>query len=167
MGLSGLWHGAAWTYVVWGLGHGLLVWLSRQAGLDQRWRPRSAWHDLLSRVATVTSVVVLFACFRATSMTWLVEAVASGLAPGDPALRAGEAREAGRMLLHAAAFAAPWTLHYLLERRATSVTPSADRRAAIAGRLLLAWRWILFGVLCGLLVQMGRDGSRPFIYFQF
>src|SRR5690606_23426929 len=37
--LSGLWHGAAWTFVIWGLFHGLLLLLDAQLGraLRARW----------------------------------------------------------------------------------------------------------------------------------
>ena len=32
MFLGGLWHGAAWTYIAWGLFHGLILCLFRAAG---------------------------------------------------------------------------------------------------------------------------------------
>ncbi len=156
MGLSGLWHGAAWTFIVWGLGHGFAVWISRQLGLDRRWQPRHAWQGLLSWAATFTTVTLLFSFFRAESLHWLGHAVVAGLGQGDPALRSFEFASAGRSLLQAAGFAAPWALHFLLER--------AGPRAA---RWLRVWRWILFGILVGLLVQLSKDDGRAFIYFQF
>ena len=40
--LSGLWHGASWNFVLWGLYHGLLLVITRAAGsvlrLPERWR---------------------------------------------------------------------------------------------------------------------------------
>lgn len=156
MGLSGLWHGAAWTYVVWGLCHGLAMWVSRRLGLDRHWQPRAAWHGGLSWAATFSLVVALFAVFRAESLGWLAGAVRAGLAPGDPVLRAREFAEAGWQLLRAAGFAAPWALHFVLERLGPRAEP-----------WLRLWRWILLGILVGLAVQLGKDGSRPFIYFQF
>ena len=37
--LSGLWHGASWNYVIWGLYHGCLLVLWRHCGMDRIWRP--------------------------------------------------------------------------------------------------------------------------------
>lgn len=156
MGLSGLWHGAAWTFVAWGLGHGLAVWLSRQCGLDSKWRPPTRWHGLASWAVTFATVTLLFSFFRADSLGWLGHAVRAGIAPGDAPLRRLELELAGKSLLEAAAFASPWTLHFLLER--------AGPRAA---RWLALWRWLFAGILLGLLVQLTKDDGRAFIYFQF
>lgn len=64
MFLGGLWHGAAWTFVIWGLYHGGLLaaygWLQRR-GLVPRSR-------LLATVATFLAVVVGWVIFRAQSM---------------------------------------------------------------------------------------------------
>lgn len=44
MFLSGLWHGAAWTFVLWGLYHGLLLLLHTQIGARLRAKlPDRAW----------------------------------------------------------------------------------------------------------------------------
>ena len=40
MVLGGLWHGAAWTFVLWGVYQGLLLVRYRAA---DRWRPSQAW----------------------------------------------------------------------------------------------------------------------------
>ncbi|MSR48183.1 MAG: MBOAT family protein [Planctomycetes bacterium] len=156
MGLSGLWHGAAWTYVVWGVGHGVAVWVSRQLGLDKNWRPRRAWHAVVSWAATFAIVTLLFAFFRAASLTWLGHAVAAGFAPGDAGLRAFDLDLAIGAIGTAAGFGAPWAVMHLLERAGSRARP-----------WLFLWRWILLGIMVGLLVQRADDGVRPFIYFQF
>jgi D-alanyl-lipoteichoic acid acyltransferase DltB (MBOAT superfamily) len=64
MALAGLWHGAAWTFVVWGLLHGAFLVvhsLCRGRGLT----PRSA---AVSRTLTFVSVVAAFVVFRAPSL---------------------------------------------------------------------------------------------------
>jgi len=64
MFLGGLWHGAAWTFVVWGLVHGALLIvhnLLRGAGLT----PRSA---AVNRVVTFACVAAAFVIFRAPSL---------------------------------------------------------------------------------------------------
>jgi alginate O-acetyltransferase complex protein AlgI len=73
--LSGLWHGAAWTFVLWGLWHGALVigsvltagWRERTAravGLLARPRLRAVWQG----VATFHLVVLGWVFFRAESV---------------------------------------------------------------------------------------------------
>jgi alginate O-acetyltransferase complex protein AlgI len=64
--LTGLWHGAAWSFVIWGLYHGAWLLLERRMGwraLDQR--PR---HPALRRAATVLIVLVGWVLFRAGSL---------------------------------------------------------------------------------------------------
>ena len=64
MGLAGLWHGAAWTFVLWGLLHGAYLVVhavAAKAGLAPRW----TW---LNRGLTFVAVVVAWVFFRATSL---------------------------------------------------------------------------------------------------
>ncbi len=64
MFLAGLWHGAAWTFVIWGLVHGAFLGghgLLRHAGLT----PRSV---LLNRTITFLFVVAAFVIFRAPNL---------------------------------------------------------------------------------------------------
>jgi alginate O-acetyltransferase complex protein AlgI len=65
MFLGGLWHGADWTFVVWGLYHGVL--LAGHASLRRRgWTLHSRF---LSRFATLFLVVIGWVFFRANSFT--------------------------------------------------------------------------------------------------
>jgi alginate O-acetyltransferase complex protein AlgI len=64
MFLAGLWHGAAWTFVVWGLVHGLFLGshaVLRRAG----WTPRSI---ALNRAVTFLLVCAAFVIFRSPSL---------------------------------------------------------------------------------------------------
>ena len=61
MFLGGLWHGAAWVFVLWGLGHGLLLVIHRIAS-DAGFVPPWKW---LARAMTFIAVVVLWVPFRA------------------------------------------------------------------------------------------------------
>ena len=65
MFLAGLWHGAAWTFVVWGLLHGLFLAVHavlRKAGLTPPW-------VLLNRALTFLLVCALFVVFRSPSLS--------------------------------------------------------------------------------------------------
>ncbi|PRQ03044.1 Peptidoglycan O-acetyltransferase [Enhygromyxa salina] len=63
MFLSGLWHGAAWTFVIWGLFHGLLLLLNVQVG--QRVRERLP-DNLAVRFGS------WFLCFHLVAFGWIL-----------------------------------------------------------------------------------------------
>jgi alginate O-acetyltransferase complex protein AlgI len=85
MFLAGLWHGAAWTFVVWGLVHGIFLGghaVLRRAGLT----PRSA---VLNRLITFALVCAAFVIFRAPGVGAAGDVLSSmlGLHGLDPAGR--------------------------------------------------------------------------------
>ncbi len=63
--VTGLWHGANWTFVVWGLYHGSLLIFERRTGIavvgNTRWVP-------LRRAATLAAVMVGWVLFRSDDM---------------------------------------------------------------------------------------------------
>jgi alginate O-acetyltransferase complex protein AlgI len=65
MFLAGLWHGAAWTFVIWGLLHGFFLAahaILRKAGLTPPW----VWFN---RTVTFLLVCALFVIFRSLSLS--------------------------------------------------------------------------------------------------
>ena len=64
---TGLWHGANWTFVVWGLGHGLLS--SLEGALPTERLRKSRLGRLLSRALTLLAVTLLFVIFRAENLS--------------------------------------------------------------------------------------------------
>jgi D-alanyl-lipoteichoic acid acyltransferase DltB (MBOAT superfamily) len=63
MGLCGLWHGAGWTFVLWGLGHGIGLLICRF------WQRYGAPLPGLAAWAITTAfVVLLFVLFRAPDL---------------------------------------------------------------------------------------------------
>ncbi len=72
--LAGLWHGAGWTFVLWGLFHGILLsvnhlWRSMRAaiGVPAAAVP-SGWGLWTSRAVTLLAIVIGWAVFRAESI---------------------------------------------------------------------------------------------------
>jgi alginate O-acetyltransferase complex protein AlgI len=63
--LGGLWHGASWTFVAWGLYHGLLLALFRAAGISERVDGEGA-HAALRRLGRVVLM------FHLTCVGWLL-----------------------------------------------------------------------------------------------
>jgi alginate O-acetyltransferase complex protein AlgI len=75
MALGGLWHGASWTFVAWGVLHGLLLIGHRSFQAFCKRRPRLDW-ALQTLPGTAVRVAVTFLCvcvgwvfFRATTFT--------------------------------------------------------------------------------------------------
>jgi len=62
--LGGLWHGANWTFVVWGAYHGLLLIVSRYG-----FRGFEALPELPRKAVTFLLVVVGWVLFRADNLT--------------------------------------------------------------------------------------------------
>ena len=78
-GLTGLWHGAGWTFIVWGSVHGGLVLA------NHLWLKMSPWRTptFVSWPLTLVAVVTLWVVFRAPSLSTaakIIEAM-SGLGP--------------------------------------------------------------------------------------
>lgn len=142
--LGGLWHGANWTFVVWGGYHGLLLILHR--GVRGPWERLPLW---LRRLITLLLVVVGWVFFRSTSLEM-----------AGTLLHRMFVWHAGGPLV------AVYTL-ILMIGLATAITQFSPNTfefrhhwSAPAGVALA----ILF-IMC--LFVMYGTGSSPFLYFQF
>lgn len=146
MGLCGLWHGAGWTFVVWGLMHGVGLLVVRAWGLLGRPLPAPvAW------LATFGFVAVAFMLFRAPDF-----AVALRMGEGLVGFGGlGRLPAAGTLVLMAIAMGLallPRPNPVLVE---AWLRPAAPLAAAIA----------LLGVF--LVLEVGDGQPASFIYFQF
>jgi D-alanyl-lipoteichoic acid acyltransferase DltB (MBOAT superfamily) len=70
--LGGLWHGAAWTFVVWGALHGLYLiinhgWHSVRGPLGLREKKCGRWRRISACLITFLAVVIAWVFFRAES----------------------------------------------------------------------------------------------------
>ena len=150
--LTGLWHGAAWTFVVWGLWHGLFMMFERRFDPD-RWRLPMT----LMRLYTLLVVVIGWVLFRSSS---LADAVARleclvGLGASAPTRVFGEffTPVLGIALVFGTALCgplAPW----LCERLHPHLRP-VSAFAVLAPFFLLA------------ATKAGVGSYSPFLYFRF
>ncbi|RFF31019.1 MBOAT family protein [Wenzhouxiangella sediminis] len=152
MGLGGLWHGAAWTFVLWGLAHGL--WLVIEHAL----RPLAGRSALLAHRAMAPLYMAV--TFVVVTLTWVLFR-AENLAQAGSFYAALLSVSGSKM--STAAWLALATMAGLLAWHA------AIRRVEIElvyDRLA----WPLRGIVMGLLlaaVLTSPGESRAFIYFQF
>ncbi len=147
---SGLWHGAAWTYVAWGAFHGLFLALDKLFLL--RWL--AVLPRLLANGLTLLVVMAGWAIFRAGSLGQAGHMLAAMVHPGlrgagfvwpnDVALAA---------LAGVAVCAAPLILPI----------PNLLRRRAVQWGV--QWAGLLLFIAA--LVRAVADPFRPFLYFRF
>jgi alginate O-acetyltransferase complex protein AlgI len=156
MFIGGLWHGAAWTFVVWGLIHGVLLVIERilqSVFKGATWT--SSWGaKLLLGLATYVAVCFGWVFFRATDFATaarLIGAMVDTRHRGDALLTTREILQVG--LVTAGLLLAHWKL------RDTSV-PAAVARLP---RWLVGAVWTL--MLCAIILAQGTGNA--FIYFQF
>jgi D-alanyl-lipoteichoic acid acyltransferase DltB (MBOAT superfamily) len=147
--LGGLWHGAAWTFVVWGGIHGLGLSIERATG----WRPTSPSAQWLGRVITFHVVCLGWIFFRADSF---------GRA-GDVIARLFSAWGASSPLVTTSV-----VLAILVGILGQYIRPGAIG-AALSGfqRLSVPVQAACFGLSLMLINTLGPEGVAPFIYFRF
>lgn len=155
--LSGLWHGAAWTFVVWGLYHGLFLILDK-------WGLRK----LLDKMGKVPSVLLTFllvmvgwVIFRADTLGYAVAYLGSLFtfaAPADGILL--DTRFVVMLIL--ATLLAFSGLIPSVEQKANELF---DRVLTLRGAVVVTVLAILLYILNGSALLAG--GFNPFIYFRF
>jgi D-alanyl-lipoteichoic acid acyltransferase DltB (MBOAT superfamily) len=156
MVLGGLWHGAGWTFVVWGTLHGGGLAVERE--LRARIRPRvrslaaARWVRAAKIVVTFHLVCLGWVFFRARSIG-AAATVLSNLGHGWNAYPA-----VGPAVLLALAFGL--LVHLVPGSRVRPVYESLGRLSPVAQGALCAVA--LMGI-----ASLGAPGVAPFIYFQF
>ena len=168
--LGGLWHGASWTFVVWGALHGIGLSIERLLRGDRRSRPALGTHidrprsaravagRLLAMLVTFVFVHVCWVFFRAQDFETATRILRAMFVWPFEQLAAGEAE---RLLLAAEwrylVFLVPVVVMHMaqLGREWFGVKVPPLSRAAATGMMA-------FG-----LIVVDRAEAPPFLYFQF
>ncbi len=66
--ISGLWHGAAWTYVIWGGMYGAIQVLEKMTGISKR-EPKTGWGKAIRILFTFILISVCAVMFRSQSVS--------------------------------------------------------------------------------------------------
>jgi alginate O-acetyltransferase complex protein AlgI len=69
--VSGLWHGAGWTFLIWGVYYGLLIVVYQAAGIQGDWKPTGWVRRALANLLMLSLIVFGWLIFRAPSVAWL------------------------------------------------------------------------------------------------
>jgi alginate O-acetyltransferase complex protein AlgI len=148
MFVSGLWHGAGWTFVVWGLYYGVLITGYQLLGMRGDWRPKSAWGTGAAWLVMFSLIVFGWSIFRAPSLAWLGQALFQ-----TPFIREPADLVVGLIALSMAClYSLPLWIKLLLDRFSAreSWLQAAFHAAATAGIILYL-----------------NTSAPDFIYFQF
>jgi len=148
--LGGLWHGAAWTFVVWGAIHGVGLAVERKI-LDRTGEPSTMLTRWAGRLITFHVVCLAWVFFRAESMSAAFE-VLGRLTNGGPAPLVTTA-----VLL---AIVVGLAVQYLPDGATLRVQAAFSRLTVPAQGLAL-------GVTLMLVDAFANPGVAPFLYFQF
>ena len=155
--LSGIWHGAAWTFLLWGFAHGLLHVVEK--ALRNRFpekESRSKWLkisiDALCVVKTFVLVTLFWVMFRATDFEHLkaifVAAFTQFGSGEQMSVKPGMWIYLGVLIL------------FDILLRNTRFDAWCDDKP-------LALRWLIYAVLVFMVIACSSVANFPFIYFQF
>jgi D-alanyl-lipoteichoic acid acyltransferase DltB (MBOAT superfamily) len=157
--ISGLWHGANWTYIVWGAYHGMLMILAVVL------RGQVPLPAMCKVAGTFCLVCVGWVFFRAESLAKASE-VFVHCASELWMIAAGERLTLGLDRLGVPA----WEIGAAIAGLLAAEWYQVARHQSLYRRILAArWsvRWATYEIAFLLLVLAGKWGNKTFIYFQF
>jgi alginate O-acetyltransferase complex protein AlgI len=152
MALGGLWHGAAWTFVLWGVYQGVMLVIYR--GVVGRGEARSTWSRVLAGIVMFHITCYGWLVFRAASMHQV--GMFTRLLVTD--FHAG-ANTVESLLLPLLRIIAPFLVVHIYQAR------KGTELAVLS--LPMPVRYALYGAVFYLVLLFGDFAGAQFIYFQF
>ncbi|MFC6658253.1 MBOAT family O-acyltransferase [Roseibium salinum] len=161
MVLGGLWHGAAWTFVIWGFWHGLWLAYERATGFAAR--------DLGIGALVRTLLIVLagWVVFRAPDVATAVGVFAGMAGLNDVALapQTALALPAESLMALVLAIAVAALTPTIRRFAGTRLTPAPDGPVGVLDTVVPT---VLVGGLALLAaLRLAEQSFSPFLYFQF
>ena len=170
--VSGLWHGANWTFIVWGGLHGGALIVERLANeWSARRRAPTPFNNWairgLQHFSVLTFVGIAWIFFRAQDVGqafYILTHLFGGIeisfsyAAGLVLPFSGDSRSVATALVLMAAILLLESVQWLQEYRPALIQTLLTSRAA---------RWAMLLGLSLLVALLGQGGARSFIYFQF
>lgn len=161
--VSGIWHGAAWTFILWGVLHGLFQIIGKyKSKLVKKLIPTENLAVRTVRILiTFTLVTLLWSLFRAASIAdyWTLLKGMVSFSSGSDLLALG--MEKNELILSFALIGL--TIIFDLLHAKVGLPDAVER-------LALPLRWVIYLVFLFTIILFGRYGSLTadsFIYFQF
>lgn len=159
--VSGLWHGANWTFIVWGLLHGLyyipLMLMGRHkkhVGGVAEGKLYPGIREILSMLITFAMVFFAWIFFRAETITDALRYIVRML--GGPLFERG--------VWHGQYIS---SIIYVLALLLIEWIQRDKQHALEINHLPVVARWPIYVVSCLVVIELGNFGAVEFIYFQF
>lgn len=150
--LGGIWHGAAWTFVVWGLMHGLALAVENTITHRRQLGPRPLIWRVVGVLYAFHFVVLAFIFFRAESLEYALLYLESLVTSDLPTM-----------------LATPFVIGLVLFGLAFHFLPkdSVERTGAALSRMPALAQGLIAAIVLVAISALSPDGVAPFIYFQF
>ena len=158
--ISGLWHGAGWTFIGWGALHGLASCVNMAAG--KKMRILGPW---INGIITYVIVTLLWVLFRADNFTTAIK-VWTGIFTVHGGISQPYTWSFLAMFCFAVGTIVAWQHSKKLEKK------DKNGQLIINGfypvlDLSKFWSQVAFFTFCGLTIMMGYFGNTAFIYGAF
>ncbi len=158
--VSGLWHGASWTFVAWGVYHGLLfiatrLWVGKHGGIHRSGHPLAA---LGGMILTFHLALIGWVFFRAATIHDAFYVLSHMLTRGPVSLSFGELFDVSDLGVAVLA---------LLAMLAVELTEQTPKLKNAYDNAPIIFRWALYYALFFAVAVFADVGSKQFIYFQF
>jgi alginate O-acetyltransferase complex protein AlgI len=164
-GISGLWHGANWTYVWWGLLNGSYLVMG---SLTKSWRDRLFGAAGLDERSSIRKAMMLLSTFVLTCFAWIVFRAHS----------MGDAIYVATHLFSGWDFGNIKTPQFLLRQMPVALASilalevgqllaQRKRPFTVLRKMPVPARWAVYAAFVILVVMFGVYQNRQFIYFQF
>ena len=148
--LTGLWHGAAWNFVIWGLFFAVLLVIEKVFLLK-----RLEHSKVIGRIYVLLAVVISFVIFNAASMGEAFTYIGSMFGAGSVPFASAEA------LYYLQSYAVVFVLAII------GATPIPKILAGKAKFLQYAEPVVLLGLLAVMTAYLVDGSFNPFLYFRF
>ncbi len=156
--LTGLWHGAAWNFILWGLWFGVILIAEKYL-----WGSRLAARPVLGNIITMLVVVFGWVLFRA-------DTVGDAIRYLSAMFGVGAAADNGQSVYYLLEYLPEWILFILcalplrdvLRKRLENTASPFARKAAVWGPKAAAILLLFLSY-----IKLSTGSFNPFIYFRF
>lgn len=159
---TGIWHGANWTFLLWGILHGAVIIVEKLTGIPKKVEEKKGL-AIGYRVITLLVVLLGWVMFRAESVGEGFSYIASMFAMGETSFVDAQfffqLREYAVILGAGILFAMP-----VIKNLKEKISAKSERSAAVCDYIGCGVQLILFVVSVSFLVM---NAHNPFIYFNF
>ncbi len=159
MVLGGLWHGASWNFVLWGVFHGLLLCIHKAFRKMRKNKNSNAITDSMSVVITYVMVCLGWVLFRAEDFETAFSVYKQLLIWSDGILQIYSWTVVSIAVVMVAS-----AIAFIASRKKNQKTVSGFYPILNPEKMS---HQILFITALGLIIIFAYTGSNPFIYFQF